>query len=123
MKDLDPEELRRWAAGVEARLGALDAKTDAARPLSSAEVLGRIKHKQLQDIKTRTQLDTRFLDKSWRPLERSCDCGHNHNAIKIDGQVLCPIKYYLILGRLALFGLTETPSKELYDALITRSIE
>lgn len=123
MDGLNPEQLRQWARGVEARLGAMEAEAGAKQELSSAEVLGRIKHKELRDVKTRTQLDTKLLDKSWRSLDRPCDCGYDHNAIEVDGQVMCPVKYYLILGRLALFGLTETPSKELFDALITRSIE
>jgi hypothetical protein len=115
--DLTQLHKKRWLQDTQVEL-SIDKK-----PLTPGEVLAKIRQEEQIDIATKVQRDKRFIGKDWHRVDQPCDCEGDHNMIEVDGEALCPIKYYLILGRLALFGLTETPSKELFDALITRSME
>lgn len=110
MNDQALDKLRDWALTVEERLGQEED--------SSAQTLRRIKKERDSKIKRKVLYDKHLIDKEWKQTDVSCECGRSHTMIEVDGDLICPVKYYLTLGRLALWNQTDTPGRYLYTKLM-----
>jgi hypothetical protein len=105
---------------IDARLTSIEAQLNTllTQEQDDKPVLSAIKQERDRKIKGKVVYDAHIIGKSWYVTDEACWCGSKHKMIEVDGGTMCPIKYYLTLGRLALFDKCKTPSEELFVRLM-----